>query len=122
MSSTKLDSERPGWQTSEFWLTLVAVILTAILSSGAIDDVPTVAKVIAAIVAALAALGYTGGRAVLKGLKINAEVKRDAISYERESLRANLRVREQEYEVRRLEMKEREEQRRSLKRDPDQND
>lgn len=111
-------NERPGWQTSEFWLTLVAVILTAILSSGAIDDVPTVAKVISAIVAALAALGYTGGRAMLKGMKISAEAKREAISYDREALRANLKVREQEYEVRRLELKDREQSRLALRRDP----
>lgn len=57
---------KPGWKTSEFWLTLLAVMLAAVLSSGLIEDVSVLTKGITLTVQLLAVMGYTAGRTLTK--------------------------------------------------------
>jgi hypothetical protein len=55
-----------GYRTSEFWLSLAAVLLSATLASGLLEESDTRFKVIYAVVTALTALGYTASRAIVK--------------------------------------------------------
>jgi hypothetical protein len=53
-----------GYKTTEFWLTLVAVVATAVAPY--VTNLPTVAKVLALVSTVLGALGYTIARTTLK--------------------------------------------------------
>ena len=51
---------KPGYRTTEFWLSLLATLLGFLLASGAMDTVPEeswIAKLIGGVVAVLASLG-----------------------------------------------------------------
>ena len=55
----------PGYKTTEFWLGVLAMLITAMYASGAVTD--NTALSIAGIVSTiLGALGYTVGRSVVK--------------------------------------------------------
>lgn len=56
---------KPGWKTSEF-LTSIAVIAGALVSSGFFKEEQAIYKVLSLVVAVLAALGYTWSRTVAK--------------------------------------------------------
>ena len=72
MSSTAADP-KPGYKTTEFWLTLLAILLTAWYSSGI--DAPDLAdKLINVVATVLAALGYT----VVRGATKQAALKKAA--------------------------------------------
>lgn len=59
----------PGWRTSEFWLKLAAIALTALYASGAVTN--NTALAIAGIAATiLGALGYTVSRSLVKAAGI----------------------------------------------------
>ncbi len=70
----------PGYKTSEFWLSLAAVILSATLASGLLQESDTKYKVLYAIVTALAALGYTAGRAIVKSTASKADAMKAVIT------------------------------------------
>lgn len=56
---------KPGWQTSEFWLHLIATILGAIMASG----LPSNSKIVQVSgmgLSLLSVLGYTTGRVIIK--------------------------------------------------------
>ena len=57
---------KKGVATSEFWLTLAAVICGFLLSSGLIGDESTSGKVIAFAASSLTALGYSISRGMVK--------------------------------------------------------
>ena len=60
---------KPGYKTTEFWLSLLATLLGFLLASGAMDTVPEeswIAKLIGGVVAVLASLGYSASRAKVK--------------------------------------------------------
>lgn len=60
---------KPGWRTTEFWLKLAALALTALYASGAVTN--SVALAIAGIAATmLGALGYTVSRAIVKAAAV----------------------------------------------------
>jgi hypothetical protein len=64
-----MNETKPGYKTTEFWLSLVATLLGFLLASGAMDTVPQdswIAKVIGGVVAVLATLGYSASRAKVK--------------------------------------------------------
>tara|TARA_R100001530_G_C4262971_1_gene141011 strand:+ start:261 stop:494 length:234 start_codon:yes stop_codon:yes gene_type:complete len=63
-----------GYKTSEFWLSLCAVLVSAVVSSGAIEN-NTILQGIALVSGALAALGYSGTRAITK----SGEAKSNAL-------------------------------------------
>lgn len=56
---------KPGYKTTEFWLKLAALLLTAVFASGALTN--STALAIAGIAATvLTALGYTVSRTMVK--------------------------------------------------------
>lgn len=57
---------KPGWKTTEYWLTKAAMILGALLASGILGDGSTAQRVAGAVVALLAQLGYTTSRTLVK--------------------------------------------------------
>ena len=60
---------KPGYKTTEFWLSLLATLLGFLLASGVMDAVPDeswIAKLIGGLVAVLASLGYSASRAKVK--------------------------------------------------------
>jgi len=60
---------KPGYKTTEFWLSLLATLLGFLLASGVMDAVPEeswIAKLIGGLVAVLATLGYSASRAKVK--------------------------------------------------------
>ncbi len=57
---------KPGFKTTEFWMSAIAVILGALVASGAFTLEGTAAQVVGLVEAALVALGYTGARLTLK--------------------------------------------------------
>ena len=65
-STTAVTPTKPGYKTTEFWLSLAAILLGALFASGAISDGGTVAKVAGLASSVLGALGYTVSRTQLK--------------------------------------------------------
>ena len=63
---TPTSTTKPGWQTSEFWLSVVAVVMGTIAASDALPAEGGAAKITALITSALVALGYTGARLAIK--------------------------------------------------------
>lgn len=57
---------KPGYKTSEFWLTLAAVVVGLLLASGVLTDSPTALKIAAFVASALASLGYQFNRSKTK--------------------------------------------------------
>jgi len=57
---------KPGYKTSEFWLTAVAFALTLALSSGAIPTESAAHSIVTQAGTLLAALGYTFARTKAK--------------------------------------------------------
>src|ERR1700742_341936 len=64
-SSTAL-TPKPGWQTSEFWLKVAAVLLTSLYASGVIPPTGSAAEIAAIAATVLGALGYSVSRALVK--------------------------------------------------------
>jgi len=62
-------SAKPGYRTTEFWLSLLATLLGFLMASGVMETVGQEsiwAKVVGGLVAALAALGYNASRSRVK--------------------------------------------------------
>ena len=60
---------KPGYRTTEFWLSLLATLLGFLLASGAMDSVSEeswIARIVGGAVAVLASLGYSASRAKVK--------------------------------------------------------
>lgn len=57
---------KPGWQTSEFWLKLAAILLSALFASDVIPTSGPVSKVAAIAASVLLSLGYTVSRTMIK--------------------------------------------------------
>jgi len=57
---------KPGYKTTEFWLSCGAAAIGGLVASGAIAEESTVAKILGIAASALVALGYTGARLALK--------------------------------------------------------
>ena len=58
--------QKPGWKSTEFWLSLAAVICGALIAGDVVTETSTVGKAIGAIVSVLGALGYTASRTAVK--------------------------------------------------------
>lgn len=64
-----MNETRPGYKTTEFWLSLLATVIGLVMASGALDNVPEdswITKLIGGAVAVLTALGYSASRAKVK--------------------------------------------------------
>ena len=57
---------KPGWKTTEFWLSLAAVICGALVAGDVISETSTIGKAVGAIISVLGALGYTASRTAVK--------------------------------------------------------
>ena len=73
------DAKKPGYKTSEFWLSTVVSVGGAVLASGvfAVDSVG--AKVLGALMGILGALGYTGARTWSKHKEAERELERERL-------------------------------------------
>jgi hypothetical protein len=65
-NTTVATTVKPGYCTTEFWLKLAAVLLTALFASGVIPTTGTAAMVAAIAATMLGALGYTVARTMVK--------------------------------------------------------
>ena len=59
---------KPGWKTTEFWLTVVVTLCSLLWGADVLDpeSVGTANKVFGFVVAALGAVGYTVSRGLAK--------------------------------------------------------
>ncbi len=57
---------KPGYKTTEFWLTAIAELVGLLLASGVLVAGSMIAKIVGGAIAVLAALGYTVARSKLK--------------------------------------------------------
>jgi hypothetical protein len=58
---------KPGWKTTEFWMSLAAAAMGATLASGVIPSESPWVKVLSVPAMALASLGYSYSRGKAKG-------------------------------------------------------
>lgn len=65
-TGTPVEVVKPGYKTSEFWLTAGATLAGLAIASGAIPDTGIWPKVVALVTAAFAAMGYTVSRSLAK--------------------------------------------------------
>lgn len=63
---TEIAEHKPGYKTTEFWLSMAVTFLSALYASGLIGQGSTAAKVIALAITMLTSLGYTRSRARIK--------------------------------------------------------
>lgn len=63
-----MDDAKPGWQTTEFWLTLIVTLVSWVVASGIVDKTETDLdnKVLAILVSVLTVLGYNVSRGLAK--------------------------------------------------------
>lgn len=61
-----LDMGKKGLKTTEYWLTAVAVVVGALVSSGVIGEDTVIYKWLGIVGSALAALGYSVSRGIAK--------------------------------------------------------
>lgn len=64
--------KKPGYKSTEFYMSMLAVAVGAIASSGILDGSDGLTKVVGLIMTALVALGYTGSRLTIKKLDAQA--------------------------------------------------
>lgn len=63
---------KPGYKTTEMWLTLLAILAASLLGSGLLVPQSSLAKVVSLVATVLAALGYTASRTAVKRAAIEA--------------------------------------------------
>lgn len=65
-SVTTTSTVKPGWKTSEFWLSMAATVIGALTTDGVIGAGTEAAKIAGVALIALASLGYTYSRTMVK--------------------------------------------------------
>ena len=65
-ATTTATPVKPGYKTTEFWLTAGATVVGLVIASGLVPDTGMWPKVVALVVSAFAAMGYTVSRTVVK--------------------------------------------------------
>ncbi len=66
---------KPGYKTTEFWLSFAAVLVGFLIASGAIADGGVVMKGLVAVGAMLTAAGYTVSRGIAKKAELQARAQ-----------------------------------------------
>ncbi len=61
-----MDDKKPGYKTTEFWMSTVVTLIGLIVASGAIETTSTWGQVLAYAMSTLATLGYTASRGRVK--------------------------------------------------------
>lgn len=64
-----------GYKSTEFWLSLAAILLGAVMAADIFPDGSGWTKMIGIIIAGLTAMGYTAQRGMFKKAKMLADVK-----------------------------------------------
>ena len=59
-------AQKPGWQSTEFYVSLLAMLVGALLASDAIPTDSPAAKILGVVAGILGALGYQVSRAMVK--------------------------------------------------------
>ena len=57
---------KPGYKTTEFWLSLMAMVIGTLLASGAIGDASKFGQLLGFLATVLSSLGYTVSRSLVK--------------------------------------------------------
>ena len=60
------DEVKPGWKTSEFWLTIIAGAVSAVFASGLVETGTVIEKALGIAAIVLASLGYSVSRGLAK--------------------------------------------------------
>lgn len=60
---------KPGWKTTEFWLSCLAFVLGAIAASGAIPESSQWVQIMGMATTVLASMGYSSSRGKAKATK-----------------------------------------------------
>lgn len=66
MSDNNNNSIKPGWKTTEFWLSVAAAVIGALYASGVVTEGSSLERVLGVIATVLAALGYSVSRGLAK--------------------------------------------------------
>ena len=66
MPESETQPPKPGFKTTEFWISLAAVIVGSVVASGVIPADSVWERIVGLAIAGLAALGDTGARLTLK--------------------------------------------------------
>jgi len=66
MPNTTDPAKKPGFKTTEFWLSSLAMILGVVLASGAIPEGGIAGQIVGGVLSVLASLGYTASRTQVK--------------------------------------------------------
>tara|TARA_R100000656_G_C3846231_1_gene106368 strand:- start:18 stop:224 length:207 start_codon:yes stop_codon:yes gene_type:complete len=61
-----MSQSKPGWKTTEFWLSLISVICGALVAGDVVTESSTIGKAVGAVISVLGALGYTASRTAVK--------------------------------------------------------
>jgi len=59
-------NRRPGYKTTEFWMSVLAAVAGMVVSSGVFREGSEVERVVGQVAAILAAMGYTLSRTLVK--------------------------------------------------------
>ena len=66
---------KKGFQTTEFWLSVIAMILGFVMASGFVPESGMAAQIVGGVMAILASLGYTASRTQFKVAAENSKAK-----------------------------------------------
>lgn len=66
MPETTEPAKKPGFKTTEFWLSSLAMVLGVVLASGAIPEGGMAGQIVGGVLSVLASLGYTASRTQVK--------------------------------------------------------
>lgn len=61
-----MDEVKPGWKTSEFWLSIAALLVGALFASGVFPAESGGEKILGLAATVLTTLGYTVSRSLVK--------------------------------------------------------
>ena len=70
--------QKPGYKSTEFWLSSVATLLGIALASGLVPDGGTAAQLVGGALSMLASLGYTASRTQVKVASENSSARDEA--------------------------------------------
>ena len=85
-------AEKPGWQTTEFWLSLIAVLVGTAIASGAVEEGTTLYQALAFIAVALTAMGYQVARRQTKAATAQANAEKVAAYHQRMGFRSYRKI------------------------------
>lgn len=65
-SESQTQSPKPGYKTTEFWISVIAAVSGVLAASGVFPSESAGERILGLIVSVLVALGYTGSRLAVK--------------------------------------------------------